>query len=201
MKFSHARLLVTLFILLSLAFGAWGVSAAQAGATSKEPTPGMKIDAAPQSPITQFIIKYKASTTAYLHPAQASEMQTLSQVAGISLRYKRAMSGNAHVLSIAQSLSFDEAQAIATNLMTSPDIDYAVPDRILTATKDAALDTAPAPAARPLQISPNDPQYSNQWHYYETWGINAPAAWDITTGSSSVVVAVIDTGITNSTLR
>ena len=48
-----------------------------------------------------------------------------------------------------------------------------------------------------ILLPPNDPQYTNQWHYYDTWGINAPGAWDITTGSSNVVVAVIDTGITN----
>ncbi len=42
--------------------------------------------------------------------------------------------------------------------------------------------------------TPNDTRYNEQWHYFEaTAGINAPAAWDITTGSG-VTVAVIDTG-------
>jgi serine protease len=40
--------------------------------------------------------------------------------------------------------------------------------------------------------TPNDPQYKNQWHYP---AINLPAAWDKTTGSNAVTVAVIDTGI------
>lgn len=40
--------------------------------------------------------------------------------------------------------------------------------------------------------TPNDPGYSRQWHYPM---MNLPAAWDITTGSSSVVTAVLDTGI------
>jgi len=39
---------------------------------------------------------------------------------------------------------------------------------------------------------PNDPQYSLQWSHTLT---RAPAAWDITTGSPSVTVAVIDTGV------
>jgi serine protease len=39
---------------------------------------------------------------------------------------------------------------------------------------------------------PNDQFYSSQWHYPL---INLPQAWDITTGSSAVVVAVIDTGV------
>jgi serine protease len=43
----------------------------------------------------------------------------------------------------------------------------------------------------PLVI-PNDPGYANQWHYDL---INLPLAWGWTTGSSEVVVAVIDTGI------
>jgi serine protease len=39
---------------------------------------------------------------------------------------------------------------------------------------------------------PNDEFYSSQWHYPL---INLPQAWDTTTGSADVVVAVIDTGI------
>jgi serine protease len=39
---------------------------------------------------------------------------------------------------------------------------------------------------------PTDPSYSRQWHYPV---MNLPAAWDITTGSDSIVTAVIDTGI------
>ena len=46
-------------------------------------------------------------------------------------------------------------------------------------------------------MSVNDPQYSNQWHYFEsTGGINLEKAWEKSTGEG-VYVAVIDTGITN----
>lgn len=40
--------------------------------------------------------------------------------------------------------------------------------------------------------TPNDEAYPLQWHYPL---INLPAAWDITSGSPDVIVAVIDTGI------
>ena len=39
---------------------------------------------------------------------------------------------------------------------------------------------------------PTDPLYSSQWHYPL---INLPAAWDLETGTSDVVVAVVDTGV------
>ncbi len=39
---------------------------------------------------------------------------------------------------------------------------------------------------------PNDKLYSAQWHYP---AMNLPAAWDITQGSATVIVADIDTGI------
>jgi serine protease len=42
------------------------------------------------------------------------------------------------------------------------------------------------------QAVPVDQYYRLQWHYPL---INLPAAWDITTGSSSVRVAVVDTGV------
>jgi serine protease len=61
-----------------------------------------------------------------------------------------------------------------------PEVEYAEPDYIKRAT-----------------FVPNDPSYPAQWHYYEAEGINAPAAWDITTGSAAIKVGVIDTGITD----
>lgn len=42
-------------------------------------------------------------------------------------------------------------------------------------------------------ITPNDPNYGSQSWYYNL--IKAPQAWDIQTGSASVTVAVLDTGI------
>jgi subtilisin family serine protease len=40
--------------------------------------------------------------------------------------------------------------------------------------------------------TPNDPQYGSQWDWPK---INAPAAWDLTTGRKKVVVGDIDTGL------
>ena len=42
------------------------------------------------------------------------------------------------------------------------------------------------------QAVPDDPDYALQWHYA---AMGLPAAWDITTGSTGLVVAVIDTGV------
>lgn len=41
-------------------------------------------------------------------------------------------------------------------------------------------------------ITPNDPMLSNQWGLNK---IKAPDAWDLTTGSTSIIVAVVDTGV------
>ncbi|BCS35114.1 hypothetical protein TBR22_A43400 [Luteitalea sp. TBR-22] len=45
---------------------------------------------------------------------------------------------------------------------------------------------------REAYVTPNDPSFPAQWGLAH---INAPAAWDRTTGSANVTVAVIDTGI------
>jgi thermitase len=45
------------------------------------------------------------------------------------------------------------------------------------------------------QATPTDPSYSQQYGFGR---ISAPTAWDTTTGSSSVVIAVVDTGVQRS---
>ena len=44
-----------------------------------------------------------------------------------------------------------------------------------------------------LSLLPNDTHYAKQWHYPQ---VNLPAAWDVTTGSPTVRIAVIDSGRT-----
>jgi subtilisin family serine protease len=48
-----------------------------------------------------------------------------------------------------------------------------------------------------ITLNPNDPSYvdGTQWDLNGPHGINAPAAWNVTTGSQNVVVASIDTGV------
>jgi subtilisin family serine protease len=41
-------------------------------------------------------------------------------------------------------------------------------------------------------LTPNDPLFSSQWHHQK---IQSAKAWDLTTGSSSLTLAVVDTGI------
>ncbi|MFN3241556.1 MAG: S8 family serine peptidase [Planctomycetota bacterium] len=78
-----------------------------------------------------------------------------------------------------------------------------VEDSVEKATCDAADAMAAMPGVRcasPNYVmqaftNPNDTFYDKQWHYPQ---INLPQAWDVSQGSSNVIVAVLDTGIVSS---
>ena len=57
---------------------------------------------------------------------------------------------------------------------------------------DPAVAWAQPNYIRRAQLTPDDELYDRQWHYEQ---INLPEAWETTTGSSDIIVAVIDTGI------
>jgi len=44
---------------------------------------------------------------------------------------------------------------------------------------------------------PNDPNYTDQWHLNNSndADIDAPEAWDIETGNSQIIAAILDTGV------
>ncbi len=117
-------------------------------------------------------------------------MDALSAAAGMALTYERPMSGEAHVLRLPHAVSQADAQAMADNIAQLPEVEYASPVLHMQ-----AMQVGPEGET----ATPNDPLYGAQWHYFapaaSSYGINLPPAWNITTGATSVVVAVLDTGI------
>jgi serine protease len=58
--------------------------------------------------------------------------------------------------------------------------------------QDKTIEYAEPNYIQKAMLAPDDTYYSLQWHYPL---INLPQAWDYTTGDSSVIVAVVDTGV------
>ncbi len=171
----HAiHILLTVLIASSVMLGAPGKALSEVGSSRSE-----KASASTGLPTDRIIIKYKDSVqlSAMDVVSGSARIQALNTAAGVSVSYDRAMSGSAHVLKLTSRLPEAEVQAVADKISTLPDVEYAEPDRVLQPT-----------------LTPNDPRWSDQWQYYGTYGMNLPTAWNITTGSSSTVVAVIDTG-------
>ncbi len=107
-----------------------------------------------------------------LHPgAPAKTLSGFRELAGA--QYSRTISGSdIEVWQVPQG-----SEIAASRLLASlPGVILAEPNYRLQ-----AFDTVP-----------NDPSYSKQWAHPI---IDTPAAWDYTTGSSSITIAILDTGI------
>jgi serine protease len=92
-----------------------------------------------------------------------------------ALGIRQTESRNIHRAAEANLLRKADTLHIIKSLRRRADVRYAQPNYI-----------------REAMAAPNDPQYPRQWHYPM---INLPQSWDATTGSNSVIVAVIDTGV------
>lgn len=92
----------------------------------------------------------------------------------------RRLATGADAIAVERKLTVAETAALLRALRSDKQVEYAQIDRL----------------KRPTYV-PNDPMWAVQWDLSQpTVGINAPAAWNITRGAR-VVVAVIDTGISN----
>lgn len=117
----------------------------------------------------EVIIKFRSTSSA----------QSLSRLAigGLSLERVRPLAVAGTTLYRATNLDAQGTLALAGQVASRADVEYAQPNYI-----DQAFKT------------PNDEFYSFQWHYP---AINLPQAWDVVDGTQGtpVVVAVVDTGI------
>lgn len=89
---------------------------------------------------------------------------------------------------IVEAATLGAALDICSSLKQNSNVAWAEvrPERTI----DARLETRTRPEH--LDSAPNDPFYSQQWYLDR---IEAPAAWDIVTPDSSVVIAILDDGV------
>ncbi len=141
--------------------------------------------AADPLPTDRLIIKYRSGEAGSAFAAATADRARLHRRAedvaarvGQRLQLLRVGAFDAHVMKLQQRLPHADVARLAREIKANdPSVEYAEPDRILT-----------------TQMTPNDTQYGQQWHYFEsTGGLNLPLAWDKSIGTG-VVVAVIDTG-------
>jgi serine protease len=135
----------------------------------------------------QFIVKYRDGTaerrdTAIIDSGLARASQAVvprTSRTPLLVRHFRRMSLGADVIRVDRKLDRVDAETLMRQIAADPNVEYVEIDARMYPT-----------------VLPNDPRFSEQWHYFNTpAGVNLPNAWDKSTGSG-VVVAVIDTGIT-----
>jgi serine protease len=126
-------------------------------------------------------------SAAALEAAGAQRMSALAARTGIAMRGSRTLGRDMHVLRLARAAGGVDLQMTLARLRSDTSVEYAEPD--LRMQRHAA---------------PNDPRFASQWFLQApdagangttTAAVNAASAWDTTTGSRGVVVAVLDTGV------
>jgi len=147
----------------------------------------------PVSSEARVIVKLR-SGSALVTGAQPATvpMQRLGARLGLSLQDGRTLNTRTHVATAIGMSS----QALANKLAAQGDVEYAVVDHW----RQAASVTPNDPLYADSSITPNPYVAVGQWYLKApdstlVSAINAPAAWGITTGRSSVTVAVLDTGV------
>jgi subtilisin family serine protease len=116
----------------------------------------------------QFVVKFRPGLA-------ASSRAQIARSAGATIA-SRIKALDVDVLAFpATVLSKKGAEATLNALKQNPNVIYAEPNYIYKA-----------------DFTPNDPGYAQQWAWPK---IQAPQAWDVTQGSSSAIIAVVDTGI------
>ena len=110
--------------------------------------------------------------------ASADRVRNLGERTRVRLTTMRAINGAVHLVQVdraSQSL-----EAVAAQLRSDPEVAAVSLDR-----------------RRYAHAVPNDTRFSEQWYLRAAnpASTNAESAWDVSTGSSGVVIAVLDSGV------
>lgn len=129
----------------------------------------------------RLIVRYRSGSAGNRRSVLSASQPTHDALHRLGLGIKRSHRAGlgAQIMTLDRSHPVSTLRAVAQQLMADdPSVLYAEPDRRLQAF-----------------AAPDDPMYSQQWHYFDTkGGINLPVAWALSDGTG-INVAVIDTGV------
>ena len=147
----------------------------------------------------QIIVKWRAGGVAAVNiPSAAGRATQLRAITGVNVAAMRHLFGHTDVLRLDHVPTHGQMRRILAQLQADPAVQYAEPNGYRYI------------ADFPLDAPPNDPLFSAGTDTHGSWqgqwylqpssaatpsALSVTGAWQTTTGSPAVVVAVIDTGI------
>jgi len=144
------------------------------------------------APVSGAIVKWAAPGRVMVQGASERSDERAARVlaaAGLSVSIQkpsRALGTDRHLITWAEPLQGAGLEQALARLRAQPEV----------------LAVEPDVRIRRQAVTPNDPGYSLQWHLaaptIHPAALNMPAAWDRSTGNTSVTVAVLDTGVRKS---
>jgi serine protease len=135
--------------------------------------------------VDRIIVKFKPVSQGVLVNGLTPQRVTaiVRETLGNGVRLRRAINRDTYVLDLPAAMPLSVAKETLARLEARPDVVYAEPDLKMQI----------------QAVSTDDPLFDIQWNLFDVayWvgATNVSNAWDITTGSTDTVVAVIDTGI------
>ena len=142
------------------------------------PTPSPPVPA-PAAAVERFIVRLRTTPAAAAYQPAADRVAALATRHGLGVAEARHIVSGIHLLRATPRPGESAAQTLA-RLRADPTIEYAEVDA----------------RRRPL-ATPDDALYTEQWYLQnsEPAAVNAAAAWALTTGSTGLVIADLDTGV------
>jgi serine protease len=141
----------------------------------------------------RVIVKLRAAGPGTIGQSKPTDVQSALRIgeiarrAGLRARSLNRLGSNLHVVEVEHDRPGESLQEALWRLRADSEVAFAEPDARMF----------------PHRI-PNDPGFAEQWFLQATTpgphgptdsAVDAVAAWDVTTGSPAVVVAVLDTGV------
>jgi subtilisin family serine protease len=145
-----------------------------AGGPKRRAIPGKKDTSKPYAD-GEVLVKFKKGIS-----LNAVNSFAATQSLDVKKRFKVLSKAKGQEIVLLKSGAQLDAEVLARSVRGFSNVEYATPNY-----------------RRELCATPNDTNYSSLWGMNNAadHDINAPEAWDTSTGSSSVIVAVIDTGL------
>lgn len=156
----------------------------------------------------EIIVKFKTGKEKSFFTSQAISNLGLSNSREVKTKFVKL-----NVLKVSPSINSKSLEEVIAELKMNPDVEYAEPNYIYSVNPIIESDkitkiVEPSSLVDTLAATPNDPQFSQLWGLRNTGSnepkgtagvegadVNALKAWDLTTGSKNVKIAVIDTGV------